>query len=348
MQSQLFDQPTATLVAAIITGLATGVVAGVVGALATLARFRRERAFDRRLAWSERMARTLAETKLDVEVASTFEEDREESSEAKEQTWGKVQRMYLQLTRRVAEAKLYATQDVASTMRSTLNEFDRVSNLTNGFDPRQCGKRMREMQGLVEELDGAITAHANAVRKHLKYRRLLSVDDDSNEPVGGYGGEPFSDSIPMGARLAQVRVRAGNWIDALQLVCEAPNGKRITLPQHGGDGGDGWASLDLAEGQYLKCVSGRYGDYIDHLTLWIGGPNTEIASAPDLDVGGEGGHTDFSYIAPPKSQIIGLSGRAGQYIDAIGAVYGPRTRPFVLRWLRARRDALKKLSWVRQ
>ena len=86
-------QPLATLGAAFVAAL----LGSWGGAEFAMRRFRRERAFDRRLVWSEQMARRLAEVKLNIEVATTLQEDATATDHERGQAWSTVNQDYLKL-----------------------------------------------------------------------------------------------------------------------------------------------------------------------------------------------------------------------------------------------------------
>jgi Jacalin-like lectin domain len=85
--------------------------------------------------------------------------------------------------------------------------------------------------------------------------------------VGGTGGGPFDDSSSidhiLDATLVSIRVRAGEYIDAIQF-CYTRNGQSFNAPPHGGNGGSEYEFV-LNSGEYITRVEGRAGAYIDQL-----------------------------------------------------------------------------------
>jgi hypothetical protein len=143
-------------------------------------------------------------------------------------------------------------------------------------------------------------------------------------PSGGHEGNQFTYAIPSGARIAELRVHSGDWIDGLQIVYIAATGERVEMPPVGGSGG-GLTSLQLGTTQYIRKIYGRYGTYVDHLSIETEGSKASGEGAgPDFDAGGGGGGADYTYEVPPGMQIVGFYGRAGQYLDAIGVIVRPR------------------------
>lgn len=133
---------------------------------------------------------------------------------------------------------------------------------------------------------------------------------------GGGGGTAFSDTnIPQGARISEVRIYSGNVIDGIQAVYILPDGRSYEGPFHGNRGGrPNVFRLDADE--YITGITGRYGDYVDSLTL-----RTNKRTSPSY--GGRGGSKSFSIDVPSGYMAIGFSGRAGKYLDAIGLNSAP-------------------------
>lgn len=156
-------------IATVIAALIAAFLGSWAGAKAALNRFKYERAFERRIEWYERMARCIAEMKLRIEIARTFEEDPLESSETKRNVWGGVQSQYIELTRTVTEAKLYAASRVITAMDELLMRFDKVSEETNGFDVSELPRHIDKLNYLTSMCDRALTIHASAFREELGY-----------------------------------------------------------------------------------------------------------------------------------------------------------------------------------
>jgi len=133
---------------------------------------------------------------------------------------------------------------------------------------------------------------------------------------GGSGGAPFSDrsSVPSRARLVAVEVHAHNVVDAVRCIFRKRSGELLELERHGGSGGQ-VHRLELADGEHITRVSGRYANLVDSVTI-------ATNFRPDaLRAGGRGGAASFSYEAGAGLEIAGLTGRAGTFIDALGVVF---------------------------
>ncbi len=160
----------------------------------------------------------------------------------------------------------------------------------------------------------------------------MTIDQiNHTNTVGGRGGSEFMDrDIPLGARLSEIRVRSGDYIDAIQFVYTLSDGRQLEGPLHGGTGGT-YEVFRLGSDEHLLGISGRYGRYIDSIRF-----HTDRRTSPAY--GGNGGNRDFRIYVPQGNQAIGLVGRAKRYLDAVGLthtpiqtqrrVIQPRTRPF--------------------
>jgi hypothetical protein len=137
----------------------------------------------------------------------------------------------------------------------------------------------------------------------------------SEGPSGGTGGSTYNDeaqSIFQSDTPIQINFRSGSYVDNIQFVYNAGS-----LPSHGGGGGSpSTFLLDHASGEFITGISGRYGDYVDSLTVQTNKPRT-------FTVGGSGGSASYTYTAPPGFQIAATVGRSGDYNDAIGVVLAP-------------------------
>ena len=128
-------------------------------------------------------------------------------------------------------------------------------------------------------------------------------------PSGGGGGAWFGDPVPAdGVRVSQILVWHGDYIDGIQL--QYSDG--TTTPIHGGSGGS-LATFSLGPEDFISTVSGRYGDYVDSLTI-----STNVEMFPQL--GGNGGNRNYIYGAFVNLEIIGFIGASGSYVDALGIV----------------------------
>ncbi len=132
--------------------------------------------------------------------------------------------------------------------------------------------------------------------------------------AGGGGGSAFADGeAPAGARIAEVRVRAGDRIDSVQIVYRLPDGRLFDGARHGGTGGNE-RSFRLRPDEYITGLSGRCGDGVDSLRIHTNLRTSEL-------YGGRGGDRDFRLEVPRGAEVLGFTGRAGEYLDAVGLTF---------------------------
>jgi hypothetical protein len=141
-------------------------------------------------------------------------------------------------------------------------------------------------------------------------------DLSTTRVVGGSGGTEFSDpDLPAGARVREVRVFSGKYVDALQMVYILPDGRTAESVRHGGAGG-GQNSFRLDSDEYITGISVRSGNYIDSIQI-----HTNKRSSQAFGGGGGGGAVRID--VPAGNQGVGFAGRAGDYLDAIGLTCSP-------------------------
>lgn len=132
--------------------------------------------------------------------------------------------------------------------------------------------------------------------------------------AGGRGGSEFSDrDIPWGAFIIEVNVRAGERIDAIQVVYMLPDGRLQEGARHGGTGGNAF-TFRLDPDEYLTGIIGRCGDMVDSLRIVTNKRTSQV-------FGGNGGNRDFRIDIPSGCEAVGFAGRAGNLVDAIGLTY---------------------------
>lgn len=131
-------------------------------------------------------------------------------------------------------------------------------------------------------------------------------------PYGGPGGAQFDSQIPHRSRIIEIRIRAGAYIDALQIIYQTRDGGIHHFPRNGGPGGQLYRFI-LHRGEFIMGISGRYGRFVDSIRI-----HTNRRVSPRY--GGIGGTHNYRAIAPSNTEIIGFFGRSGLYVDAIGIV----------------------------
>jgi predicted flap endonuclease-1-like 5' DNA nuclease len=136
-------------------------------------------------------------------------------------------------------------------------------------------------------------------------------------PSGGNGGHVFEDyTIPAGAKVQEIRVNAGFYVDGLQLICVDATGAAIELPHLGGKSGFRH-TITLDADEYLTGISGRSGRYIDSIRFHT---NKRVTDS----IGGRGGENEYHFEAAANAEVAGLFGRADWYMDQLGVVLRDR------------------------
>jgi hypothetical protein len=128
---------------------------------------------------------------------------------------------------------------------------------------------------------------------------------------GSNTGTEFVDKqLPKGARVIGVKIRSGDWIDAVELLYKTADGKVESLGKHGGDGGEEDTFM-LEEGEHLTGITGKSGTYVMSLTIITNKRKSKTYGLGEGDV-------QYHYEVPDHDEIIGFFGRAGEYVDQIG------------------------------
>lgn len=136
-------------------------------------------------------------------------------------------------------------------------------------------------------------------------------------PSGGPGGNRFSDGVVGGEWPAEIRIRSGWYIDALQIVYKTKQTNTLRNgPRHGGDGGT-LKVFKLNNGEYITKIGGTYDKYVT--SLWV-----FTSKGRQMEWGDKSrGKADFFYTAPSGFMIYQFWGRSGKFVDAIGAEISP-------------------------
>jgi hypothetical protein len=88
--------------------------------------------------------------------------------------------------------------------------------------------------------------------------------------------------------------------------------------QHGGVAGTP-VRIGLQAGEFFTQISGRFGQFVDSLTIETsGGPNGPQRYPSEGRFGGLGGIYDYEFPPVNGQEIIGFLGKSGTLIDAIG------------------------------
>ncbi len=164
----------------------------------------------------------------------------------------------------------------------------------------------------------SLTAKAYDNNGAVVVSKAVSVKVNSNGAIsaspiyGNLGGTVFTDTVTARQFLKGINIRSGWWLDAIQGVLTTG-----TLPLHGGTGG-GAATATLNAGEYLVGINGFYGNYVGKISFVT---NTGRVLGPYGAGLGGSDTTSFSYTVPAGNEIVGFTGRASGFLNAIGVVY---------------------------
>jgi hypothetical protein len=144
--------------------------------------------------------------------------------------------------------------------------------------------------------------------------------------MGGTGGSPVTVNCGSGRVLVGVEGRAGNWLDNLFLRCALVDGAALrdvktVAVRIGGLGGTHSYNVQCGSGQVAKGLMVYRGIYINQIGLYCRGwDGTGWTGTGNLvgPVGGSGGSYDGRDCSLRAQPVVGLHGRAGIYVDAIG------------------------------
>lgn len=171
------DSSLFKLLLVIVPGL-LGFVGSWIGARIALSGFRRQRAFDKRLDWYERAAKSLRHLAQRIEIAMTFQREEDVDPEFLEKLWRQIQSAHLDLDEIVHEAGFYGSAAAIALMNKIGHTVQGVADSTEAFDPDAIGEELRD--AALEKVDGLVArlrkAHAPLVAEG---RRHLGLDEVS-------------------------------------------------------------------------------------------------------------------------------------------------------------------------
>lgn len=142
-------------------------------------------------------------------------------------------------------------------------------------------------------------------------------------PVGGTGGEEF-DARPPGPgdewKISQIELRSGKRMDAIEITWHSKHGDSKSSDSFGGQGGDRSEVL-IQHDDYLTKIAGTIAWVHEGETM-----RNQVVSLRFIRKSGTGseeeygkpGPMPFSFECPEGYQILGIFGRSGTEIDALG------------------------------
>ncbi|KAE8776408.1 mannose/glucose-specific lectin-like [Hordeum vulgare] len=142
-------------------------------------------------------------------------------------------------------------------------------------------------------------------------------------PWGGSGGTPFE--IPeadLPQRLESVTIQCNEVIDSIAFTYVVQLGARRTVGPFGGGGGIKQPILQLGPSETVKEIFGTTGNFQGLNVV------TSLSLVTNVKTYGpfgkqSTGNTPFRTAAPDKHSIVGFYGRAGQFVDQLGAYVRP-------------------------
>ena len=132
-------------------------------------------------------------------------------------------------------------------------------------------------------------------------------------PSGGDGGEEFSDRVgPQDCQVIEVHIYAQQQVNGVQIIHETCDGRRHPFPLRGRANGD-CHTLKLAADEFIISISGRVSRHVDSIRIQTNKQLSPLLGAKD-------GKRMYRYEVPSGAEIVGLCGRAGDNLDAIGVI----------------------------
>lgn len=181
-------------------------------------------------------------------------------------------------------------------------------------------------------------AAASGLRPETFDPRPVTVRSTVADPAqytaiyGGGGGTAFTIRCPAGSVMVGLKARSGSWLDQLQLKCARvqSNGTLSGIAYSeiaGGSGGLRHEDVQCPAGTVVGSMHLRYGTYVNRVVAHCYPWNPATRSFDPFDAKGfitagneSGSNTDRANCAKPKQPVVGIRGREGWYVDAIGLI----------------------------
>ena len=140
---------------------------------------------------------------------------------------------------------------------------------------------------------------------------------------GGRGGDrDFRIDVPGGHQAVGFAGRAGDYLDAVGLVCAPIRVQAAQTVISGGGGGSVFADPGIPAGARIAEVRVWTGDLVDSIQMIYMLPDGRIVEGQRH--GGSGGNA-YSFPLETNEYIIGISGRYGDRIDSVRIQTNRRT-----------------------
>jgi hypothetical protein len=144
----------------------------------------------------------------------------------------------------------------------------------------------------------------------------------------GFGGEDFTRIAPHpSCAMVGLIVRSGNWIDRVtpifaQVREDGTLGLEFNGQPIGGDGGTMRRLLKVSPGHVVVGLQTRSGNYVDAVRLYEAPWDGNTLGTPRWTewVGGDDGAERTPFMCTEGHLLIGISGRAARYLDALTGI----------------------------
>ena len=123
------------------------------------------------------------------------------------------------------------------------------------------------------------------------------------------GGYPFSDNISNSEKLTKIVIGYGEFLNNI----ESFQGD-LSMGSHGGSQKNNVFELELESGESIRQIDVKYGHWLDQIRFITN------KSRDTGYIGGSQGGITKQYIVPDGYEIVGFSGRAGSYVDALDVI----------------------------
>jgi hypothetical protein len=129
------------------------------------------------------------------------------------------------------------------------------------------------------------------------------------DAVGGLGGSVFIDEPdPLKVkRISGLRIRYGSKVDAIAIVWQHYENNWVWSTWHGGKGGIDTIISFMPNEEWIG-IAGKSGSLIDQIMIQTNKRN----------IGPFGGTGGTPFYLLDQGQIVGIHGRSGRYLDALG------------------------------
>jgi hypothetical protein len=174
--------------------------------------------------------------------------------------------------------------------------------------------------------------------------------DGSLNPIGGPGGGPFVAHCPEDQLLAGFELRAADDVDAIRPLCviaSAPRTVSVAAAEDNWYGGTGGSVMRVICPRYTPIVTGMYvraegreTEVVNNIHLFCGVASDQQAASDSpaafYDAADSEYHGLVATIMTPDSDTqhcpaglvaVGVRGRSGKWLDAIGLICGPPPAP---------------------